>query len=181
MFKKLFCCLGMALFVSSLTAQKKLELETDVRTGNDRIMALLTNIADGNQALTALQLDSGVSSNITTTQLVSHHNDYTAVAGASGMTGITNIGSGIFLRTLATTGKLRFFVGTSVSPVASKMSVATDGVGFGTDDPKAPVHVAGNLYVDQDGGLILKSASNTCFSIEVSTSGILSTSSVTCP
>lgn len=172
----------LTLMTLQLSAQDKLEIVNNASTGQARNLALFKNEASGNQAINIVNFEVGTNDNsITKTSLETYHAQYNASPNVSGYTGLTNYSNGIYLRGLNQNSKIRFFIGGSALS-NGRMTISDGGVGFGNDNPAAAIDVNnGAVFIRNTSQPILQDANGSCWELTVSTTGALSTSSVTCP
>ena len=170
------------LFALNVNGQQHIDIQTNVLDGVNRQIANFENVANGNRVLLWTDYTAGSGAVTANTRFTTFHPSYTGSPNVGGYTGLTNDSAGIFLRTSESTGKVRFFIGTSTATSGIRMTVSDNGVGFGTDSPKTNVHVEnGAMFVGINGQMILTSPNNNCWSIQVDNTGTLSSTGVTCP
>ena len=173
----LFFCMG------AINAQEQIDIEVDA-TGTDRFVLRAANTNSGGFSALATRFLSGQGSNIGEGNITAFARNYNALPGYAGFFDLDGLDNGLNLRASNPSGSIRFMTGGSSVSANTRFLINNVGnVGVGTQFPVSKLQVSGGvLYMsDPSSQVILRSSNGSCWSVSVSNTGTLSSTSTPCP
>lgn len=172
--KTLITTFFLALIYCCAFTQSKLELEA-IADGNDREMMTVSNLANDNLTSTRFSIYSARgSSNESGTYLSSFSGGYIATAGYTSFGLLANDDSGLLIRANGSMGRINFMTASNDVLNGTRMSIAPDGL--------VKVHSNDLRIENATSGLILTSPNGTCYRLQVSNTGVITTTALPqCP
>jgi len=157
--------------------------DADLWNPTNRQFINLTNINNTTHSNVAILFNSGTGGNRARGSFGVCANSYIANPGVSGFTYLQGFNSGIMLRAISQTGKIKFTTG-GTSLLNERMVIDSSGnVGIGTDKPCSKLQVSGgDIFIEEiNTGIIMTSPNGSYWRVTIDDDGSLITSQIDSP
>jgi hypothetical protein len=169
--------------IGTSSPDRKLTIEGDDATGDDRIYLDLNNTSTSNRSLVILNLRAGNGSASTSLQHLADSYDFDGDTYTNfGV--LSSTGRGMILRADDPDGVLKFMTtGVETFPVERARISALGNMGIGTADPASRLQVTdGDVFIENiNKGVIMKSPNGNCWRMTINNDGSVNTTAITCP
>lgn len=165
------------------------ETQSDLNMPLDRLQLKLHNSSTNNESFGGLGISAGNSGTNTWLEHLSstysvYQSSYPDLNDLGYLTTNGNNGLMLFSTSTGVNSKIRFAVGLNGSSAPSThMTLNQNGLGLGTESPKAKIEVAnGDVYVsDPSKGIILTSPNGNCWRVTIDNTGNIVRTAISCP
>lgn len=157
--------------------------DADLWNPTNRQFINLTNINNTTHSNVAILCNSGTEGNRARGSFGVAANSYVANPGVSGFTYLQSFNSGIMLRAITPTGKIKFTTG-GTSLLNERMVIDSSGnIGIGTDKPCSKLQVSGgDIFIEEiNTGIIMTSPNGNYWRVTIDDDGSLISSQIDSP